>query len=749
MLIISNFKRLFIFLLFLLIISSSYADVINKIEISGNSRVSDESIKMFSNIKEKQNISTDDINRVLKNLYDTNFFKTVNVKVENEILKIFVEENPIIQSIFYEGIKAEKIKDAIVVNNKLKEKSSFNEIILNKDREIILENLKKLGYYFASVDINIQNLDDNKLNIIYDIDIGEKAKIGKISFIGDKVFKDKKLSNIILSEEYKFWKFISGKKYLNQELINFDKRLLRNYYLNKGYYNVKINSSFAKLIDINEFELIFNIDAGKKIYFGDISLGLPVEFDKENYSQLFEFFEKLKDEPYSLFQVEKILEKIEVITINEQNETVKSKFQETIVDNKINLNFKIDETEKIFVEKINIYGNNITRESVIRNQFLVDEGDQFNEILFSKTISKLKSLNFFKSVKSEIIDGKEDGFNIINLSVEEKATGEIMAGAGTGTSGGSLTAGVKENNYLGKGIKVDSGFTITEETLKGNFFVKNPNYNNTDKSLYFNAQAIEVDRLSTTGYKSNKQGLSIGTEFEYLDDLSLGMSFDNFYERISVDSNASARQKAQKGNYWDTFVELDFFYDKRNYVYDPTDGFFSQYSVGLPLISETNTLTNTYNYKVFTELYENNVTSASFLLKTANSITGDDVKLSERLYIPAAKLRGFESGKVGPKDGSDYIGGNYVSSINLTTTVPQVFEQLQTVDIGLFFDAANVWGVDYDSSISDNSKIRSSIGVGLDWKSAIGPMSFSLAQPLTKDTNDVEENFRFKIGTSF
>jgi len=194
---------------------------------------------------------------------------------------------------------------------------------------------------------------------------------------------------------------------------------------------------------------------------------------------------------------------------------------------------------------------------------------------------------------------------------------------------------------------------------------------------------------------------------------------------------------------------LDFFYDKRNYVYDPTDGFFSQYSVGLPLISETNTLTNTYNYKVFTELYENNVTSASFLLKTANSITGDDVKLSERLYIPAAKLRGFESGKVGPKDGSDYIGGNYVSSINLTTTVPQVFEQLQTVDIGLFFDAANVWGVDYDSSISDNSKIRSSIGVGLDWKSAIGPMSFSLAQPLTKDTNDVEENFRFKIGTSF
>ena len=749
MLNIINYIRSFIILLLLFFITTSNADIINKIEINGNNRVSDESIKMFSDIREQQDVSADDINKVLKNLYDTNFFETVSVKIENNILKINVKENPIVQSIFYQGIKAKKIKEAITTNNKLKEKSSFNEIILNKDKENILNNLKKLGYYFATIDINIQNLNDNKLNIIYEIDIGEKAKIGKISFIGDKIFKDKKLSNIILSEEYKFWKFISGKKYLNQELINFDKRLLKNYYLNKGYYNIDINSSFAKLIDINEFELIFNIDAGKKIYFGDITLGLPVEFDKENYSKLFKFFEELKGEPYSLFQVENILEKIEVVTINEQNESVKSKFQETIVDNKINLNFQIDETEKIFVEKINIFGNNITRESVIRNQFLVDEGDQFNEILFSKTLSKLKSLNFFKSVKSEIIEGKEEGLNIINLTVEEKATGEIMAGAGTGTSGGSLSFGVKENNYLGKGIKVNSGFTVTEETLKGNFFVKNPNYNNTDKSLYFNAQAMEIDRLSTTGYKSNKQGLSIGSEFEYLDDLSLGISFDNFYERISVDSNASARQKSQKGNYWDTFVNFDFSFDKRNYVYDPTDGFLSRYSIGLPLISETNTLTNTYNYKVFTELYENNVSTASFLLKTANSITGDDIKLSERLYVPSSNLRGFENGKVGPKDGSDFIGGNFVSSINFTTTLPQVFEQLQTVDIGLFFDAASVWGVDYDSSISDNSKIRSSIGIGLDWKSTIGPMSFSLAQPLTKDSNDIEENFRFNIGTSF
>ena len=165
-------------------------------------------------------------------------------------------------------------------------------------------------------------------------------------------------------------------------------------------------------------------------------------------------------------------------------------------------------------------------------------------------------------------------------------------------------------------------------------------------------------------------------------------------------------------------------------------------------MSDTNTLTNVYNYKVFKELYENNVSTFSFLFKSATSLTNDDIKLSERLYIPGKKLRGFESGKIGPKDGSDYIGGNYVSSINATTTIPMILENVQNVDIVMFADAANVWGVDYDSSL-DKSGIRSSIGIGIDWLTVVGPLTFSFAQSITKEPSDIEESFRFNIGTSF
>ena len=150
----------------------------------------------------------------------------------------------------------------------------------------------------------------------------------------------------------------------------------------------------------------------------------------------------------------------------------------------------------------------------------------------------------------------------------------------------------------------------------------------------------------------------------------------------------------------------------------------------MPILSDTNTLTNTYNYKVFKELYENNVSTLSIFLKGASSLSSDDIKLSERLYIPGKRLRGFETGKIGPKDGNDFIGGNYVSSINATTTIPTFLENAQNVDVVLFADAANIWGVDYDSSLDKNG-IRSSVGVGIDWLTPVGPLTFSLAHPVT------------------
>ena len=739
----------FYILLFFLLITFAKAEKINSININGNERVSSETIKMFADVSATDDITNEKINLILKQLYESNFFEKVEVKVENNILSIYVKEFPIVQNVEITGIKKAKMEDEIKDIILFKPRTSYNKIFNKKDKNNIIKYLKNAGYYFSNIDITIENAEDNKVNINYNIDLGNKSKISKITFIGDKKFKENKLKSIILSEEYKFWKFISGKKYLNEGMISYDKRLLKNFYLNKGFYNAKINSSFAKLIGENEFELIYNIDAGKKIFFDKLIVQLPPDFNSNNYSKLIKKTGKLQSKPYSLYEVEKILDEIESITINEEFESIKATVNEEIIDNKINITFNFKETKKMYIEKINIYGNNITRESVIRNQIIIDEGDPFNDILYTKSINNIKSLNFFKSVNGEILQGKDNDSKIINIQIEEKPTGEIFAGAGTGTNGASVSFGVKENNYLGKGVSLDTNANITSDTIRGKFQVTNPNYNNSDKKVHLGLEVAEIDRLTGFGYKSTKTGVSAGTEFEYYDDFYLGVASENFIEDVVVSSAASSSQRDQAGNFFDSFLSLDFNYDKRNQKFATTNGFFSNYSLDIPVVSKTNTLKNRYDYKFFTELYENNVSTFSLMLGSVLSVTGDDVKLSERLFIPGSKLRGFERGKVGPKDGSDFVGGNYLSSINMTTSIPKILETVETIDISLFLDAANVWGIDYDSSINDDNSFRSSIGLGVNWSTPVGPLSFSYAQPLSKKDTDIIEKFRFNLGTTF
>ncbi len=736
------------FCILILSVNNLKAETVNQIIVEGNDRISPDTVIMFSGISVNDDLSENDLNQVLKQLYGSNFFELVSVKIENNILRIKVKEYPIIQNVIYEGIKSSEILEKVKKEISLKSRSSFNKILLIKDKESMARELKNLGYYFAEINTSVEELNDNKVNLIFNISLGKKAKIKKISFIGNKIYKDKKLKSIILSEEYKFWKFLSGKKFLNEQMIEYDKRLLKNFYLNKGFFNVIINSSFAKMINDQDFELVFNIEANPKLYFGKLKLNLPTDFSESNYESLNKLFNKLENEPYSLYNVENILEKIENITVNEQYESIKATVEETIIDNKINISFNIKETERIFIERINILGNNITKESVIRNQIEIDEGDPFNSILYTKSLNNIKSLNFFEKVEGEVLKGNKFNSKIINISVVEKATGEIFAGVGTGTGGSNVSFGVKENNYLGSGVLVDSNLSLSETKIKGKLFISNPNYKNTDKSLNLNVESSVTDQLSTSGYKSNVTGFSLGTDFEYLDDLRFGISTKNIIEKITVDTKASLKQKKQEGNYFDNFLGMDLNYDKRNQKFQTTSGFFSNYSVDIPILSDTNTLMNSYNYKVFKELYEDNVSTLSFLLSSSTSITGDNVKLSERLYIPARKLRGFEAGKVGPKDGSDYVGGNYVSSINATSTIPYFLENVQNVDIVMFADFGNIWGVDYNSSL-EADEIRSSVGLGMDWLTPIGPLTFSLAHPITKADSDVTETFRFNLGTSF
>ena len=725
------------------------AEEFNNVLINGNKRVSDETIIVFSELPSNQFLNENSLNDLLKKLYQSGFFKDVVVKIENKNLIIQVIENPIIETVFIEGIKREKTEKSLFELLSLKNRSSFNLPLVKKDEKAIISYLKNNGFYFAKVVSSYNDLGDNKVDLFFKIDLGKKAKISKISFIGDKKFKDSTLSNVILSEEYKFWKFISGKKFLNENLINFDKRLMNNFYKNKGFYNVKINSSFANYLGNQKFELIYNIAAGKKHYFNDLVLKLPADYDEDNFTKLITMFEDIKGENYSLNSIDKILNEIDKIVLNEEYEFLKSTVDENINDNLINLTFNIEESEKFYVEKINIYGNNITRESVIRNSLYVDEGDAFNELLHKKTLNRIKGLNFFKKVEDKIIDGTSTNQKIINITVDEKPTGEITAGAGLGTNGGTLAFGVKENNFLGRGVKLATDLTISQESIRGLISLNDPNYKGSNRSLNYSVESTVSDRLTNYGYKSAKNGFSVGTGFEYYDNIHLNLGVSSFLEKLTTDSTASASLKKQEGTYFDTFFNYSLDYDMRNQRFQTSDGFRSVFTQNLPIISESLNIKNSYDFKLYNKWLNENVATYGFFISSTNSLGGKDVKLSDRIFLPANKLRGFEKGKVGPKDGTDYIGGNYVTSFNIATTLPQVLPSLQNVDFSLFFDAANIWGVDYGNNIDDGSAIRSAIGISVDYFSPIGPLSFSFSETITKDTNDITESFRFNLGTTF
>ena len=743
------FRLLSIICLIFLKITYVSAEIISDLRVEGNNRVSNETIYIFSKIKKGDDLSNADLNDALKRLYETNFFEDVKLSLENKILTIKVIEYPVVQEIIINGIKRKKTVEEIKEQVILKEKNPFRKSLIQRDLNTLLNIFKQSGFYFAEVDVEIKDNKNDTVDLIYNVNRGEKATISEIKFIGDKIFKDRKLHSVITSEESKFWKFISKGKYLNIERINLDKRLLKNFYLNKGYYQVEVNDAYSSILDKENFILTYNIDAGKKFFFNNLELNLPNDFDPNKFKKLKKIFSNLKGEKYNLNKVEKILDEIDKVALLENYEFLDAKVLENIYDNKIDLTFDIIETKKLYVNKINILGNNITSEEFIRNQLLVDEGDPFNQLLHNKSINTLKSKGIFGSVESKVYDSEESAKTDIDIIIEEKATGEISAAAGFGTDGSSVSLGIRENNFNGKGIVLETNLSIGQDSVRGMVNYSHPNFAYSERALNTSLESTVTDKLTTYGYKSTLNRVSLGTRYEQFDNIFFSPSFSISDESLETTSSASSAYKKQEGSYFDTLFSYGLTYDLRNSPYQPTDGFISRWYQEIPVTSDDSTIINGYTFTTYKELSDDFVISTGIFTRAANSLTDDDVRVSKRLFAPKSRLRGFETGKVGPKDGTDHVGGNYITTFNTSSTVPYIFQTMENTDLKVFLDVGNVWGVDYSSSIDDSNKIRSSSGIALEFFTPIGPMSFSYAETITKADTDVTESFRFQLGTTF
>ena len=744
-----NLKKIFILIIlfFIFLSAHSHSEEVKKIEIKGNERISAETIAIFGDISVGKNYEISDINSLIKKLYDTTFFSNISVVVKNNILSVTVKENPIINSITFEGEKAKKYKEKISELLLLRENGSFVENNIKSDINLIKDFYRSIGFYFVKIDVEIAKLEKNRINISYLIDKGEKAKIAKIYFLGDKKIREKKLRDIITSQESGWWKFISRSVYLSKGRIELDKRLLTNYYRNKGYYEVNIKSTNIEYAEGEGFILTYNINAGNRYKFKKVFANVSETLDKNAFLSLENEFDKLVGKYYSQRKLKSVLDKIDKLSEQKELQFINHSILETLDGNGVEVKINIFEGEKVIIERINIVGNSVTNDSVIRSALIVDEGDPFSTLLVNKSINEIKARNIFGKVEHEVLSGSSDDLKVLEISVEEKATGELMAGAGIGTDGTSFQFSITENNWLGRGVQLQSAINVSEHKISGNILLNNPNYNYSGNAVKTALEISSTDRSNTSGFQSSRTGFELGTGFEQYENVFISPEISIAFEDIEVDEDATAAVKKMEGNFFNADLTYAISLDKRNQRFRPTQGYKTTFRQSLPLIQDSSSILNGIDVSAYHAFSEDLIGSLKIYARTINGIDSD-VRLTNRLFIPRNRLRGFNTYKVGPKDGADFIGGNYITAVNAEAQLPNLLPESYRTDFSLFLDTANVWGVDY-TTVDETDKIRSSIGVSANVYTTIGPLSFTLAESITKSSNDQTETFNFRIGTSF
>ena len=741
-------KIISLFFLFFLFFNSIKAEIVKEILINGNERVGKETIKIYGNIKVGEDINEKKINVILRDLYETNFFKEVEVKLEKNVLKVNVNEYPVINQLIIIGEPSEKTIKAMKENISLKEKNSFIKSNLSNDIETIKKLYSSVGYNFVNVEAKFNEVDSNNIDLIFEISKGGQTKISSITFIGDKKIKSKRLYDVVASEEDKFWKFLTKNTRFSKSLLDLDLRLLKNYYKSLGYYDVNITSNIAELNKSGNFDLIYSIDAGERFIVNKITTNLDPTFDKNLFLELEEEYAKYVGDYYSPFKIKKMLDSLDKIIEENNIQFVEHNVEELIEGNEIAIKLNIFEGEKLLVERINIIGNEVTNEDVIRGEVILDEGDPFTKIGLDKSIANIKSRNIFRNVVSNVKSGPEDNLKIIDISVEEMPTGEISAGAGVGTNGGSLAFQVSENNWLGEGKKVNFSLDTDEESLQGRLNFSDPNYNFLGNAIGYSLYSVSNDKPNQ-GYENTLVGAGVNTRFEQYKDIFLKLGLAVNYDELRTDGSASSALQKQKGEFTELVANYGFDYDQRDRSFMPTSGSIVGFSQSIPFYADKNYISNVFTLSKYMTLNENIVIANKYFVSTIDGFNDEDVRLNKRSFLSSKRLRGFKKGKVGPKDGDDYIGGNYAAAMNLEMNLPKLLPDSTNLDVGLFLDFGNVWGVDYDNSIPNSNKIRSTTGFVANYSSPIGPLSFTFSQNLRKADTDQTEGFNFNLGTTF
>jgi len=737
--------------------------IINKVYVEGNNRIDSETIINYSGVSLGEAYEETQVDDSLKKLYETELFSNVEIKYDNSILTIVVVENYLINQVAFEGNK--KLDDqSLEAITRLKSRSTFSNRKLEEDISSIINSYRAAGRYSVYVEPKIIKLDFNRINLVYEIDEGNVTRISDINFIGNINFSDRKLRNAIASKRSTFIDSIwgTGRSYDNL-IMEYDKELLQQFYRNNGYVNFKIINSVAELDGSNDsFIMTFTVDEGERYNFGSINITNEINYG--DLSQISNEIKSLTGDVYS----ERLVQdsSLQIVDSLRSNGLpfVQVRAVENLNDNEkiIDINYVLTEGSRVYIERIDISGNQRTYDYVIRRELAISEGDPLNQGYINKSIKNIRNLGLFADVRFNTVPGSAFDKKIIKISVSERNTGSLIFGAGYSSLGGVLgTVAISEANLLGKGQNITLNLSYGANQTLANINFTEPRFLDTPISAGFDLYGNDRDYSETSGYKNRQVGAGVRFGFPLSEELRLSLKYNNINNEVySVPTTASTALRQLEGKRNASEFGYLLSYNTLDNNFTPTNGLKINLSQDLAgLGGDVKYLRSELSSDYYIDFTKDVVGSMSLNLGHIFGLDDQKVLISDAFKDPGNKIRGFQVGGISPRlkasvanSNEEAIGGNtYISaSTGLKFPIPSVTEEYG-ISGGLHLNAGTVFGSDHTpiTDVNESNSIRTSAGVSVFWDSPVGPLRFDFTEVINKETYDKAEFFQFSGGTSF
>ena len=750
-------KSFLIFVMFIFLnISISFSNdyLIKKVEITGNNRIPKSFITNITNKYFNKKITDEEINLITKNLYQSDFFDEISVKVNNDILYIEVIETPIINEIYFFGnsfFSDDDLREIIKINKR----DTLSKNKLNQAIENIKIQYSKTGRTFAKVEVTKKELTQSRINLLFEVTEGELVKVNKINFFGNKVFSNNKLKSIIKTKESKFYRFF-GSSVFKEENIVLDKNLLKKFYSRRGFVDFKVLSYKRELLpDYSGYNISIIVNEGNPFVINNILI--QNELSTTSKKDLLDLVYLKKADLFDERALQESKKSLNNFFEKDGYTFIKIKHEILNKDNKeskLDIKFSITEAVKSYVRRININGNTRTLDKVIRRELLILEGDPFNGQKLKSSLNALKRLGYFKSVEVNILKTDNPGVVDVELNVKEDLTGSFSFGIGyDSVEKTSLAVGLEEKNFLGKGIKTRISIQTSEKSTKYNLGITEPYFQDTPLSL----SGDIFDQEREIGQKDiEKQGFEIGLGFKYYDYrnrfgyryISSKTTTDDTFTGTSISGEEGIEIETSLLNYSISSNNTDSFLN-------PTEGVKKSLKMSVAGVGgDSKFLKTEAAFKQYIPFnYGDYVFSYGTKFGTISSFEDEKVTSSNRFYFNSNSVRGFDTNGIGPRDnGNDNgVGGNNFYSGQIEVKSKKLVPGDLGIDISIFSDIGSLWDTDYPTNVTgvNDSGPRASAGVAVYWNTAVGPLSFIWGWPIIDESYDKENNFKFSIGTSF